>query len=157
MLGLGDWEFCQGRDCGDREKLSRIEERSSARQWLQDCKPDLDKMLAMRDLLWRENSTWASPTMSNEEVIGQAGELLGLGGFHVHAHMAEVVPPRGATSGVPAPSAPFPISERKPPPPPGTSNLPPSDPPTFSPNLNAAAQAAALSAAAAGGQPFCPE
>jgi hypothetical protein len=155
MLWLGHWEFCGERDCPDVETVSRLEDRSSARQWLQQLETGAHKTLAMRALLWQESSGWPLSRMSDEEIIDQIAELLVSGRLHVHVQPARRV--SAASSAVSEPVVPFPLSERKPRPQAVAYSAPVSDPPTFPSDLDGAAQASALVAAAASGQPFCPQ
>jgi hypothetical protein len=155
MLWLGRWEFCRKRDCRDRETVSRLQDRSSARLWLQQFETGVHKAIAMRTLLWQESSAWPLSRMSDEEIVDRVADLLVSGRIHVHV---QPVNPVSAGGSAPSePEAPFPLSERQPRSQAVASSPPVSDPPTFPADLDGGAQAAALVAAAASGQPFCPE
>lgn len=156
MPWLGRWEFCQKRDCRDRNRVSSPRDRFAARQWLQQLETDVHKMFAMRTLLRQENVAWPLSAMSDDEVIDQTAEMLISGRLHVHAQRALAASVDGFAPSEPPRYVPFPLSERKPRPA-MAYNAPLSDPATFSSDTDGAAQASALTAAAAGGQPFCPE
>jgi hypothetical protein len=165
MPWIRDLEFCRQFDCRDPDRSSGFQDRSFARQWVQQFTEDKVEMLAMRTLLWQEDSVWGLFRMSDETVIDHIADLLVSGRLHVHMGP---VRPAGLGSGEQSPGSPtlarlandkkfvaFPVSERRPTAPEVTFHAAPVDPPTFSSDMNAAAQAATLVAAAAQGKAFC--
>lgn len=152
MPWLGDWNFCRKIDCQDEEGAWRPKDSLAAREFLRRYRTDVDKMFAMRAMVWEEGFSFSLPQTSDDEIIEQAAALMSFSRVHIHTYVAPLV--SLGKSGTSAAAPAFPVSPKKAPPP--ASDVAPSDPPTFS-NIDAGAQAAALMAAAASGQPFCPE
>lgn len=165
MQWLRDWEFCRRLGCRERESAVHLQDRFSARQWLEPFKTDVSKMLTMRALLSQEFSSSDLSRMSDHDIVDRVGELLASGRLHLHASPTRIGLVREpshaskpASAGGARTPTPYPLPERPPRTPAAVPfrEPPVAEPSTFPPHVDYAAQAAVFVEGARSGQALVP-
>ena len=132
-------------------------DRYFARQWLRSHKTDVHKMITLRNVLWKEQSTLALSRTSEEEIVGQIADLLKRNHVVIPRNEQIFKSPSQLTGGaapVAQKSAAFPLSERKAR---AAAAQTGSQPNTEASPYNGSVMAAAMTSASQKGTPLCEE
>jgi hypothetical protein len=151
-LGAGHWEIHRSGECEQCQLLSRLQDRFAAQQWLRQFKGNALAIDELRNILARDsNMGWRLESVSDDEIIERAAQLLSSGAWHVHALHGLDQLKRGSTTETSQAEAPPPSPTAA-----RAATPPAAEASTFSSKIDPAALAAVMQQAAAQGTPFCP-